>query len=100
MNRTTAFLLLVHKDEAGDVVQLQVALDHPTLVSDSKLFEGDQALARRRVTRRDLTGWFWAGLIERISSNQRSPECPEVESSAPSRLWGRCVRLRCSWRKA
>src|SRR5215210_5383323 len=35
----------------------------------------------------DLTGWFWAGLIERISSNQRSPECPEVESSAPSRLW-------------
>ncbi len=29
----------------------------------------------------DLTGCFWAGLIERISSNQRSPECPEVESS-------------------
>jgi hypothetical protein len=35
----------------------------------------------------DLTGCFWAGLIERISPNQRSPGCPEVERSVPSRLW-------------
>ena len=30
MNRTTAFLLLIQKDTAGGVVQLQVALDRPT----------------------------------------------------------------------
>jgi hypothetical protein len=29
MNRTTTFLLLVQKDQAGGVVQLQVALDRP-----------------------------------------------------------------------
>ena len=34
MNRTTAFLLLVQKDEAGAVVQLQVALDRPTSDTD------------------------------------------------------------------
>ena len=36
MNRTTAFLLLVHKDEAGGVVQLQVALDRPTFDTDGQ----------------------------------------------------------------
>ena len=34
MNRTTAFLLLVQKDEAGGVVQLQIALDRPTFDTD------------------------------------------------------------------
>jgi len=34
MNRTTAFLLLIQKDEAGAVVQLQVALDRPTFDTD------------------------------------------------------------------
>ncbi len=34
MNRTTAFLLLVQKDEAGGVVQLQVALDRPAFDKD------------------------------------------------------------------
>ena len=36
MNRTTAFLLLVHKDETGGVVQLQVALDRPTFDTDGQ----------------------------------------------------------------
>jgi len=36
MNRTTAFLLLVHKDEAGGVVQLQVALDRPPFDTDGQ----------------------------------------------------------------
>jgi hypothetical protein len=36
MNRTTAFLLLVQKDEAGAVVQLQVALDRPTFDTDGQ----------------------------------------------------------------
>jgi hypothetical protein len=36
MNRTTAFLFLVHKDEAGGVVQLQVALDRPTFDTDGQ----------------------------------------------------------------
>ena len=36
MNRTTAFLLLVHKDEAGGVVQLEVALDRPTFDTDGQ----------------------------------------------------------------
>ena len=35
MNRTTALLLLVQKDEAG-VVQLQVALDRPTFDTDGQ----------------------------------------------------------------
>jgi hypothetical protein len=26
----------------------------------------------------DLAGCFWAGLIERISSNQRRPACLEI----------------------
>jgi hypothetical protein len=34
MNRTNAFLLLVQKDEAGAVVQLQIALDRPTFDKD------------------------------------------------------------------
>jgi len=36
MNRTTAFLVLVQKDEAGAVVQLQVALDRPTFDKDGQ----------------------------------------------------------------
>ena len=36
MNRTTAFLLLVQKDEAGAVVQIQVALDRPTFDTDGQ----------------------------------------------------------------
>jgi hypothetical protein len=36
MNRTTAFLLLVHKDEAGGVVQLQIALDRPAFDTDGQ----------------------------------------------------------------
>ena len=36
MNRTTAFLLLVQKDEAGAVAQLQVALDRPTFDKDGQ----------------------------------------------------------------
>jgi hypothetical protein len=36
MNRTTAFLLLVQKDEAGAVVQLQVTLDRPTFDMDGQ----------------------------------------------------------------
>ena len=36
MNRTTAFLILVQKDEAGDVVQLQVALNRPTFDTDGQ----------------------------------------------------------------
>ena len=36
MNRTTAFLLLIQKDTAGAVVQLQVALDHPTFNKDGQ----------------------------------------------------------------
>jgi hypothetical protein len=36
MNRTTAFLLLVQKDEVGAVVQLQVALDRPTFDTDGQ----------------------------------------------------------------
>ena len=36
MNRTTAFLLLVQKDETGGVVQLQVALDRPTFDTDGQ----------------------------------------------------------------
>src|SRR3954454_14738375 len=40
----------------------------------------------------DLTGYFWAGLIERISSNQRSPRCPEVEKPARNRLSSACAR--------
>ena len=36
MNRTTAFLLLVQKDEAGAVVQLQVDLDQPTFDTDGQ----------------------------------------------------------------
>jgi hypothetical protein len=36
MNRTTAFLLLVQKDTAGAVVQLQVALDRPTFDRDGQ----------------------------------------------------------------
>ena len=36
MNRTTAFLLLVQKDEAGGVVQLQIALDRPTFDTDGQ----------------------------------------------------------------
>jgi hypothetical protein len=34
MNRTTAFLLLIQKDTAGGVVQLQIALDRPTFDTD------------------------------------------------------------------
>ena len=34
MNRTIAFLLLVQKDEAGGVVQLQIALERPTFDTD------------------------------------------------------------------
>jgi hypothetical protein len=34
MNRTTAFLLLVQKDETGAVVQLQLAFDRPTFDTD------------------------------------------------------------------
>ena len=47
MNRTTAFHLLVQKDEAGVVLQVQLALDRPT-------FEGQEAerLWRYSVTRR------------------------------------------------
>ena len=36
MTRTTAFLLLVQKDEAGAVVQIQVALDRPTFDKDGQ----------------------------------------------------------------
>jgi hypothetical protein len=36
MNRTTAFSLLVQKDEAGAVVQLQVALNQPTFDKDGQ----------------------------------------------------------------
>ena len=36
MNRTTAFLLLIQKDTAGAVVQLQIALDHPTFDRDGQ----------------------------------------------------------------
>jgi len=36
-------------------------------------------------TSADLTGCFWARLIERIGVHQRSPGYPEVERSAPSR---------------
>jgi hypothetical protein len=36
MNRATAFLLLVQKDEAGGVVQLQIALDRPTFDKDGQ----------------------------------------------------------------
>jgi hypothetical protein len=36
MNRTTAFLLLVQKDETGGVVQLQIALDRPTFDKDGQ----------------------------------------------------------------
>ena len=36
MNRTTAFLLMVQKDEAGAVVQLQLALDRPTFDTDGQ----------------------------------------------------------------
>jgi hypothetical protein len=35
-NRTTAFLLLIQKDEAGSVVQLQIALDRPTFDTDGQ----------------------------------------------------------------
>lgn len=34
MNRTTAFHLLVERDEAGAVLQVQVALDRPTFDKD------------------------------------------------------------------
>ena len=34
MNRTTSFLLLVQKDTAGAVAQLQVTLDGPTFDKD------------------------------------------------------------------
>ena len=37
MNRTTAFLLLIQKDETGAVVQLQVALDRPTFDRDGNV---------------------------------------------------------------
>jgi hypothetical protein len=36
MNRTAALLLLVKKDKAGAVVQLQVALDRPTFDTDGQ----------------------------------------------------------------
>jgi hypothetical protein len=36
MNRTTAFLLLIQKDTAGVVVQLQIALDRPTFDTDGQ----------------------------------------------------------------
>ena len=36
MNRTTAFLLMIQKDTAGAVVQLQVALDRPTFDKDGQ----------------------------------------------------------------
>ena len=36
MNRTTAFLLLVQKDEAGGVVQIQIALDRATFDTDGQ----------------------------------------------------------------
>jgi hypothetical protein len=36
MTRATAFLLLVQKDEAGAVVQLQISLDRPTFDTDGQ----------------------------------------------------------------
>jgi hypothetical protein len=36
MNRTTALPLFLQKDEAGAVVQLQVALDRPTFATDGQ----------------------------------------------------------------
>ncbi len=36
MNRTTAFLVLVQKDKAGTVGQLQVAFDWPTFDKDGQ----------------------------------------------------------------
>lgn len=36
MNRTTAFLLLIQKDESGGVVQLQIALDRPIFDKDGQ----------------------------------------------------------------
>jgi hypothetical protein len=36
MNRTTAFLVLVQKDKAGTVGQLQVAFDRPTFDKDGQ----------------------------------------------------------------
>ena len=36
MNRTTGFLLLLQKDAAGGVVQLQAALDRPTFDKDAQ----------------------------------------------------------------
>ena len=36
MNRTIAFLLLVQKDVAGAVLQLQVALDRPAFDTDGQ----------------------------------------------------------------
>ena len=47
MNRTAAFLLLIWKDEAGAVVQLQVALDRPTFD------KGGQALVTPAVATAD-----------------------------------------------
>jgi hypothetical protein len=36
MNRSTAFLLLVQRDEAGAVEQLQIARDRPTFDKDGQ----------------------------------------------------------------
>ena len=36
MNRTTAFLLLIQKNTADAVVQLQIALDRPTFDKDGQ----------------------------------------------------------------
>ena len=44
MNRTTAFRLLIQKDTASAVVQIQVALDRPTFD------KGEQALVTPAVT--------------------------------------------------
>ena len=58
MNRTTALLPLVQKDEAGAVVQLQIALDRPTFDTDG------QALVTPAVATADEFGERWLGLFE------------------------------------
>src|SRR6478735_3829943 len=53
-----------------DLTQAAIALDWPRFCQDC--------------AHRDLTGWLWTGLIERISQERRSRTCGEVRRRARS----------------
>jgi hypothetical protein len=56
MNRTTAFLLLVRKDEAGAVVQLQVALDRPTFDKDGQVLVTSDGPGNTKIAQDNVAG--------------------------------------------